>query len=85
MIGRAAEVLQALGALDVGQEVRRLALVRHLEPLTRVRALLEHHTQREVELVYPHLERHLPAAARATLSRSITDLLASFGTERPEA
>lgn len=85
LIGHAAETLGALGALDPGDDLRRRALVRHLEPLTRVKGLLEHHTQRELELVYPHLERHLPVAAKAALVTSIAALLTSFGSERPDA
>lgn len=79
LIGHAAKTLRALSDLDAGDESRRVALVRHLEPLTRVRGLLEHHTQREVELVYPHLERHLPTAARAALVASVAELIAAFG------
>lgn len=79
LIGHAAETLRALADLDGGDDLRRMALVRHLEPLTRVRGLLEHHTQREVELVYPHLELHLPAAANVSLRASIEDLIATFG------
>lgn len=88
LIARAAEVLAALADLadlDTDAGGRRVALVRHLEPLMRVRGLLEHHTQREVELVYPHLERHLPAVARDALIGSIVGLLAALGPERPAA
>lgn len=85
LIGRAAEVLRALLGLDTHEDARRVALVRHLEPLIRVRGLLEHHTQREVELVYPHLEDHLPVVAREQLVRSITALLAALSAERPDA
>lgn len=85
LIGRAAETLRALAGLDTDEGQRRVALVRHLEPLTRVRGLLEHHTQREVELVYPHLERHLPVAASEALMGSIGALIGLLDGERPDA
>ncbi len=49
-------------------EAQRRALVRHLDPLMRFKHLLEHHTERENNIVYPFLDATLDADAKAALA-----------------
>lgn len=76
VVVRSLDVIAALTTLgDTSEFARRVALVRHLESLLRVRHLLEHHTLREESLVYPHLEDHLPEPARARLEADILETM----------
>lgn len=70
------DALADLAALPL--DAQRLALVRHLDTLLRAKHVLEHHTSRENEILYPHLVIHLPIAARQVLEDRIAALLDTY-------
>lgn len=69
--------LHALAAQRIAEvqatppEARRLAMVRGLDDVLRVRHLLEHHAQREDRIVYPHLVATLPPALCAAFAERL--------------
>ena len=76
LLATALATLDALSGLaELPLDAQRLALVRHLDTLLRVKHLLEHHTLRENEILYPHLLIHLPEAKRQVLEHALARLL----------
>ncbi len=59
-------------------EGRRRFLAQQLEPLVRLRGVLEHHGGREDEQLYPWLEARLPTATVAELSQALLAVTRTF-------
>lgn len=76
LLAAALATLDALSGLaELPADARRLALVRHLDTLLRAKHLLEHHTLRENEILYPHFLAHLPDAERQKLEHAMARLI----------
>lgn len=79
LLATACATLEALSHLgDMPLDAQRLALVRHLDTLLRAKHVLEHHTLRENEILYPHFVAHLPATTRCALEQAIATLLTQW-------
>ncbi|MFO0747583.1 MAG: hypothetical protein U1F43_18235 [Myxococcota bacterium] len=67
-----AEATATIAGLEaVPDDARRLAMVRGLDELLRVRHLLEHHGQREDDIVYPFLGRALDGVVVAGFAQRL--------------
>jgi len=60
-----------------GPDRQRRALARHLDPILRLKHLLEHHTERETTIVYPFLDATLGDDARQALATHLASAIPS--------